>query len=109
MPAMCGAGQEMSDGIDLDQGRGILSNEFRSKIFIKLDITPTEERIEGWIRSNIMKDRRKKERRNASLASPVVVMDPKGRKKTLDRRRIPDRRLNNIGVEFIPLDVYYNS
>jgi hypothetical protein len=56
-----------------------------------------------------MKERRQKERRNACPPSPLVVVDPKGRKRSLDRRRIPDRRLNNIVVEFIPLDVYYNS
>jgi hypothetical protein len=37
------------------------------------------------------------------------VEDRKGRKRSMDRRRVPDRRLNNIRVEFIPLDVYYNS
>jgi hypothetical protein len=56
-----------------------------------------------------MKDRRHKERRNIGLASSLIVVDPKGRKRTVDRRRVPDRRLNNIVVEFIPLDVYYNS
>jgi hypothetical protein len=56
-----------------------------------------------------MKDRRQKERRKDGLASPLIAVDPKGRKKSVDRRRIPDRRLNNIAVEFIPLDIYYNS
>jgi hypothetical protein len=68
-----------------------------------------EERIAGRIREDVMKDRRQKERRSTGSAAPLVVVDPKGRKRSLDRRRIPDRRLNNIVVEFIPLDVYYNS
>jgi hypothetical protein len=67
------------------------------------------ERIVVRIRNNGMKDRRQKERRKDGLASPLIAVDPKGRKKSVDRRRIPDRRLNNIAVEFIPLDIYYNS
>jgi hypothetical protein len=61
------------------------------------------------IRNEAMKERRHKERRDITLASPFVVIDMKGRSRSVDRRRIPDRRLNNIHVEFIPLDVYYNS
>jgi len=56
-----------------------------------------------------MKERRNKERRDTKLVSPFVVVDMKGRSRSVDRRRIPDRRLNNIHVEFIPLDVFYNS
>lgn len=56
-----------------------------------------------------MRERRHKERRNIGLASSFIVEDRKGRKRSMDRRRVPDRRLNNIRVEFIPLDVYYNS
>jgi hypothetical protein len=56
-----------------------------------------------------MKERREKERRDTKLASSLVVVDMKGRSRSVDRRRVPDRRLNNIHVEFIPLDVFYNS
>jgi hypothetical protein len=56
-----------------------------------------------------MKERRHKERRDIRLISPFVIVDRKGRSTTVDRRRVPDRRLNNIRVEFIPLDIYYNS
>jgi len=61
------------------------------------------------IRDKAMKERRNKERRDTKLVSPFVVVDMKGRSRSVDRRRIPDRRLNNIHVEFIPLDVFYNS
>lgn len=61
------------------------------------------------MRDDAMKDRRQRERRNDNLKSPLLMVDSKGRKKTVDRRRIPDRRLSNIIVEFIPLDTYYNS
>jgi len=61
------------------------------------------------IRDNTMKERRRKERRDIRLVSPLLVVDRKGRSRSVDRRRIPDRRLNNIHVEFIPLDVFYNS
>jgi hypothetical protein len=61
------------------------------------------------IRDNTMKERRRKERRDIRLVSPLLVVDRKGRSRSVDRRRIPDRRLNNIIVEFIPLDAYYNS
>ena len=56
-----------------------------------------------------MIEKRCKERRDASHASAFVVVDTKGRTMSVDRRRAPDRRLNNIVVEFIPLDVYYDS
>jgi hypothetical protein len=56
-----------------------------------------------------MKERRNKERREIKHVSLSVVIDRKGRSRSVDRRRIPDRRLNNIHVEFIPLDVFYNS
>jgi hypothetical protein len=56
-----------------------------------------------------MKERREKERRDTKLVSPFVFVDMKGRSRSADRRRLPDRRLNNIHVEFIPLDVFYNS
>jgi len=68
-----------------------------------------EERIRVEIRDKAMKERRNKERRDTKLVSPFVVVDMKGRSRSVDRRRIPDRRLNNIHVEFIPLDVFYNS
>jgi hypothetical protein len=55
------------------------------------------------------KERREKERRNTKLLHSFVVVDMKGRSRSMNRRRIPDRRLNNINVEFIPLDVFYNS
>ena len=55
------------------------------------------------------KERREKERRNTKLLHSFVVVDMKGRSRSVDRRRVPDRRLNNIHVEFIPLDVFYNS
>jgi len=61
------------------------------------------------IRDKAMKERRNKERRDTKLVSPFVVVDMKGRSRSVDRRRTPDRRLNNIRVEFIPLDIYYNS
>jgi len=61
------------------------------------------------IRDKTMKERRHKERRDIRLVSPFIVVDRKGRTRSVDRRRTPDRRLNNIHVEFIPLDVYYNS
>lgn len=61
------------------------------------------------IRNKTMKERRRKERRDIRLVSPFVIVDRKGRSRSVDRRRIPDRRLNNILVEFIPLDIYYNS
>jgi len=61
------------------------------------------------IRDKAMKERRNKERRDTKLVSPFVVVDMKGRSRSVDRRRVPDRRLNNIHVEFIPLDVFYNS
>jgi hypothetical protein len=61
------------------------------------------------IRDKAMKERRNKERRDIVLVSPFIVVDRKGRSRSVDRRRIPDRRLNNIQVEFIPLDIYYNS
>lgn len=44
-----------------------------------------------------------------SLGTTFATMETKGRPRRVDRRRNPDRRLNNIRVEFIPLDVYYNS
>jgi ribosomal protein S25 len=68
-----------------------------------------EERIREKIRDKTMKERRHKERRNIRLVSPFVIVDRKGRSRSVDRRRVPDRRLNNIRVEFIPLDIYYNS
>ena len=61
------------------------------------------------IRDKAMKERRNRERRDIKVLSPFVVVDMKGRSRSVDRRRMPDRRLNNIRVEFIPLDVYYNS
>lgn len=61
------------------------------------------------MRNNNMKDRRQRERRNNEQESPLLMVDSKGRKKSVDRRRIPDRRLSNIVVEFIPLDTYYSS
>ena len=61
------------------------------------------------IRDMTMKERRHKERRDIRLVSPFVIVDRKGRSRSVDRRRIPDRRLNNIHVEFIPLNTYYNS
>lgn len=61
------------------------------------------------IRDTKMKERRHKERRDIRLVSPFIVVDRKGRSRSVDRRRTPDRRLNNIRVEFIPLDIYYNS
>jgi len=68
-----------------------------------------EERIRDGVRDYVMKERRDKERRSTKRVLPFVVVDMKGRSRSVDRRRIPDRRLNNIHVEFIPLDVFYNS
>jgi hypothetical protein len=56
-----------------------------------------------------MKERRHQERRNLGRAQTFAALHTKVGRKPVDRRRIPDRRLNNIQVEFIPLDVYYNS
>ena len=70
---------------------------------------PHEERIREEVRAKTMKERRKKERRNITLISPFTIVDRKGRSRAVDRRRIPDRRLNNINVEFIPLDDFYSS
>jgi hypothetical protein len=56
-----------------------------------------------------MRERRHKERRDIDHASSFMIVDTKGRTRSMDRRRVPDRRLNNILVEFIPLDVYYDS
>lgn len=61
------------------------------------------------IRKDIMRERRHEERRDINHASSFIIVDTKGRTRSMDRRRVPDRRLNNIVVEFIPLDVYYNS
>jgi hypothetical protein len=68
-----------------------------------------EERIRVGIRKDIMRERRHEERRDINHASSFIFVDTKGRTRSMDRRRVPDRRLNNIIVEFIPLDVYYNS
>ncbi len=54
-----------------------------------------------------MKDRRAAERRR-SVSNPVrVVVGKKGRVPNTDQRSIPDRRLNNIAVEFISIDDFY--
>jgi hypothetical protein len=56
-----------------------------------------------------MKERRTQERRSFKAAPNPLVKDNKGQAKLSDRRRIPDRRLNNITVEYISLNDFYNS
>ena len=54
-----------------------------------------------------MKDRRTKERRNLKPESAHVVRVRKGRAFNAEQRRTPDRRLNNIRVEFISIEDFY--
>ena len=54
-----------------------------------------------------MKERRRIERRNLAAESAHVARVRKGRIFNTDQRRIPDRRLNNITVEFISIDDFY--
>jgi hypothetical protein len=54
-----------------------------------------------------MQDRRIQERRNPDSRMPVFRYSGQGNVVLLDRRRIPDRRLNNIHIEFIPLYEFY--
>ncbi len=54
-----------------------------------------------------MKERRKIERRNFTAESANVSRFRKGKIFNADQRRIPDRRLNNITVEYISIDDFY--
>jgi hypothetical protein len=54
-----------------------------------------------------MKDRRTAERRSFISTSVRIDVGKKGRVPNADQRQIPDRRLNNIAVEFISIDDYY--
>jgi hypothetical protein len=56
-----------------------------------------------------MKDRRTKERRNLKAEAAHVARVRKGRAFNADQRRLPDRRLNNIRVEFISIDDFYQA
>jgi hypothetical protein len=105
------SGKQKWNFVDLDQGRNNRCCIFGTRMCVKDKHvkTQSEERVRVEIRDKKMKERREKERRDIKLVSPLVVVDMKGRSRSVDRRRIPDRRLNNIRVEFIPLDVFYNS
>jgi hypothetical protein len=54
-----------------------------------------------------MKERRAKDRRNLTSKLAHTAESSKGRILNVDRRRAPDRRLNNIHVEFISIDDFY--
>jgi hypothetical protein len=56
-----------------------------------------------------MKERRTKERRSFQSRPAVSGKGNKRRSGVADRRRIPDRRLNSIRVEYISLGDFYNS
>ena len=105
------SGTQIWDSVDLDQGIIDQWCIFGTRMLLKGGVhhNAPEERIRDRVRDHVMKERRDKERRGTKLALPLVVVDMKGRSRSVDRRRIPDRRLNNIHVEFIPLDVFYNS
>lgn len=51
-----------------------------------------------------MKERRVAERRNLASISVHTTVGRRGQDFNADQRRIPDRRLNNIAVEFISID-----
>lgn len=54
-----------------------------------------------------MQERRISERRSANSKAPHHRYPDRGKVVFLDRRRMPDRRLNNIQAEFIPLYDFY--
>ena len=54
-----------------------------------------------------MQERRVSERRSANSKAPYLRYSSRGKVVFLDRRRMPDRRLNNIHAEFIPLYDFY--
>lgn len=56
---------------------------------------------------NAMKERRATDRRNLTAKALHVVVSKRGQVMNADRRHIPDRRLNNIKVEFISIDDFY--
>ena len=54
-----------------------------------------------------MKDRRIRERRILASRPEYLMQSTGGKVRFLDRRRTPDRRLNSIYTEFIPLEEFY--
>jgi hypothetical protein len=54
-----------------------------------------------------MQERRISERRGANPKAPHYRYSSHGKVVFLDRRRMPDRRLNNIQAEFIALYDFY--
>jgi len=54
-----------------------------------------------------MRERRRIERRNLAAESAPVGRVRMGKIFNADQRRIPDRRLNNISVEYISIDDFY--
>lgn len=56
-----------------------------------------------------VKERRAVNRRDLISKEAYTVVGKKGQVFNADRRRIPDRRLNNIRVEFISIDDFYLS
>ena len=54
-----------------------------------------------------MQDRRIRERRVQDLKPVNYRWLGRGKVIYLERRRMPDRRLNNIQSEFIPLEEFY--
>ena len=51
-----------------------------------------------------MKERRVQERRSFDSTSPFVYRGSNGHVIRMDRRRLPDRRLNNISLEMLPVE-----
>jgi hypothetical protein len=54
-----------------------------------------------------MQDRRTRDRRDLGSRSPHFTRFNREKVIFLERRRMPDRRLNNIQSEFIPLEEFY--
>ena len=54
-----------------------------------------------------MQNRRIRERRSLKSRPRYLMQAGRGGFRLLDRRRRPDRRLNNIHTEFIPLEEFY--
>ena len=54
-----------------------------------------------------MKNKRIRERRILTSRSRYLMQSAGDSIRFLDRRRYPDRRINSIHAEFIPLEEYY--